>query len=119
MEKQKITTVKITTAKNAKTAVFERAEKLYDRAIEILIQNGENPGEIAVTHVNKAHLYHQLSGDEERIEQELENLLPKARILRMDTDTANSKYAHHGTTAKLCPLNIAGADPIKNPNMTM
>lgn len=68
---------------------FERAEKLYDRAIEILIQNGENPGEIAVTHVNKAHLYHQSSGDEERIEQELD----EAWIILEDIKKRDGNYA--------------------------
>ncbi len=48
---------------------YEKAEKNYLDAIEILKENSSNNGEIAVSYINLAHLYHDIDIYDERISE--------------------------------------------------
>lgn len=48
---------------------YEKAEKLYKDAIQILKNTPEGENDIAVTYVNMAHMYDDWTGDESKIEQ--------------------------------------------------
>lgn len=70
---------------------FDKAEKLYFDAIEILknVKDGEN--DIAVTYVNLAHMYDDKSGDEDKIDE----CMNKAyEYLNSDKLTQNGYHAY-------------------------
>ena len=69
---------------------FEEAEGYYCSAIEILSDKQDNNGEIAVSMVNLAHLYHDRNPLDERVEL----MLDKAwEFLSPEKNTPNGNYA--------------------------
>ena len=70
---------------------YEKAEKLYYSAIEILKNVKEGENDIAVTYVNLAHLYDDRDGDEEKID----DCMNKAyEFLNSDKLTKNGYHAY-------------------------
>lgn len=69
---------------------FEEAEGYYCSAIEILSQKGSNNGEIAVSMINLAHLYHERNPLDEKIEV----MLQKAwELLGTERNAQDGNYA--------------------------